>query len=71
MKMNRIIFGIALVAISMTSCVKDEIFVDDTIFADSDIMLNEVFSRGEDPNFDWVEIYNSSNAAIDISGYKI
>lgn len=35
------------------------------------IKLNELYSRGitEDP--DWVEIYNTSSADIDISGYKI
>lgn len=35
------------------------------------IWMNEIFSRGitEDP--DWIEIYNKSAAAIDISGYKI
>ncbi len=37
----------------------------------SSIYLNELYSRGviEDP--DWVEVYNSSSAEIDISGYKI
>ncbi len=35
------------------------------------ILLNEVYSRGvvEDP--DWVEIHNASNAAADISGFKV
>ncbi len=35
------------------------------------VLMNEVYSRGivEDP--DWVEFYNASDAAADISGYKV
>jgi len=36
------------------------------------IMMNEIYSRGTpqvDP--DWIEIYNPSTVAIDVSGYKI
>lgn len=35
------------------------------------IVMNEAYSRGipEDP--DWIEIYNASDVAVDISGYKI
>jgi hypothetical protein len=35
------------------------------------IVLNEVFSRGVTGNTDWVEVYNPSNVALDLSGYKI
>ncbi len=35
------------------------------------IVMNEIFSRGVVGNEDWVELYNSSNTAVDISGYKI
>lgn len=35
------------------------------------IWMNEIFSRGVVSDPDWIEIYNSSGAAIDISGYKI
>ena len=33
--------------------------------------MNEIFSRGADPDFDWIEIYNSTGSSVDISGYKI
>ncbi|MDP2303190.1 MAG: lamin tail domain-containing protein [Ignavibacteria bacterium] len=33
--------------------------------------LNEIYSRGTVDAPDWIEIYNSSSAQIDISGYKI
>ncbi len=35
------------------------------------VKMNEIYSRGVAGNLDWVEIYNSSSAQIDISGYKI
>ncbi|MCX6327508.1 MAG: lamin tail domain-containing protein [Bacteroidia bacterium] len=35
------------------------------------IVINEVFSRGVVSDPDWIELYNSSNTAVDISGYKI
>jgi len=38
---------------------------------DSDILMNEIFSRGTDEDPDWIEVYNLSAAPIDISGYKI
>jgi hypothetical protein len=37
----------------------------------SDILMNEVYSRGIDGNLDWVEIYNTSDSEIDVSGFKI
>ena len=35
------------------------------------VVMNEAFSRGVPGNLDWVEIYNPSNVALDLSGYKI
>jgi predicted extracellular nuclease len=35
------------------------------------IKMNEIYSRGVAGNLDWIEIFNASSAAIDISGYKI
>lgn len=35
------------------------------------IVINEAYSRGADPELDWVEIYNNSDVAVNISGYKI
>jgi len=40
-------------------------------------VINEVYydvshpSKGDDPNNEWVEIYNPTNSAVDISGWKI
>jgi hypothetical protein len=35
------------------------------------ILMNEIFSKGVDPDLDWVEIYNGSTVEVNISGYKI
>jgi hypothetical protein len=35
------------------------------------VVLNEAFSRGVPGNLDWVEIYNPSNVAVSLAGYKI
>lgn len=35
------------------------------------VVMNEIFSRGADPNFDFIEIYNPNPVSIDLSGYKI
>ncbi|MFO7617369.1 MAG: lamin tail domain-containing protein, partial [Bacteroidales bacterium] len=35
------------------------------------IKMNEIFSRGTVENPDWIELFNASNFAADISGYKI
>lgn len=43
----------------------------DNNFAQSSVVMNEIYSRGVAGNLDWIEIYNSSSSPIDISGYKI
>ena len=37
----------------------------------SDIVMNEIYTRGTTADPDWIEIFNSSTSAIDIGGYKI
>ncbi len=42
--------------------------------SNSIIVMNEIYSRGGGtvhPDPDWIELYNASTAAVDISGYKI
>jgi hypothetical protein len=36
----------------------------------SDIVMNEIYSRGTTADPDWIELYNPSSAAMDVSGYK-
>ena len=35
------------------------------------VLMNEIYSRGVPTDPDWIELYNSTSAQIDISGYKI
>ena len=35
------------------------------------VVINEIFSRGTTSDPDWIELFNSSDNAVDISGYKI
>ena len=35
------------------------------------VKVNEAYSRGTETDPDWVEIYNDSNAEVDLTGYKI
>lgn len=41
------------------------------VIVTSSIKMNEIYSRGTTDDPDWIEIYNNSNASVDISGYKI
>lgn len=41
------------------------------IYAQSNILLNEVYSRGTTEDPDWIELYNMSPQPVDISGFKI
>jgi len=35
------------------------------------LVMNEFFSRGVDPDFDWIEIYNPNPVQVELTGYKI
>lgn len=35
------------------------------------LVMNEFFSRGADPEFDWIEIYNPNPVQVELTGYKI
>jgi hypothetical protein len=35
------------------------------------LKINEIFSRGDDTNPDWIEIYNAGNQDVDLTGWKI
>lgn len=69
MKSIKFILIGALITLAMASCVKDEVYTDNTEtpeLKESYIKLNEILSTG-DP--DWLELYNSSDVEIDLEGY--
>lgn len=45
--------------------------IDVHTITSSDVVMNEIFTRGTSSAPDWIELYNSSSSEIDISGYKI
>jgi hypothetical protein len=47
------------------------VFTDKSSAQSSLVKMNEVFSRGTTADPDWIEIYNGSASAVDISSYKI
>ncbi len=54
------------------SCVEDELFENSTgPVSEIELVINEVASNMGDPIPDWIEIYNPSGSAIDISGFGI
>ncbi|MBN1144289.1 MAG: lamin tail domain-containing protein [Bacteroidales bacterium] len=54
------------------SCVEDELFEDNTgPVSEIELVINEVASNMGDPIPDWIEIYNPSASAIDMSGFGV
>ncbi len=41
------------------------------ILGQTNVVLNEIYSRGSSNDPDWIEVYNPTNSTIDISGFKI
>ncbi len=71
-KYKYIIASLLVVLFSTTSCVKDEIFEGDEIVVEgSTVVLNEIMSNNVGDGVDWIELYNKTNEAIDLGGYKL
>ena len=71
MKTIKFLFIGVLTMLTIVSCVKDELYEDPSDQPDvqeSVIKINEVMSTGEP---DWMELYNSSDAEIDLAGYVL
>lgn len=67
--MKNLKYLLVLTLVILTSCVDDEAMEDTSGPVVSEaVKLNEIMSTG-DP--DWLELYNSSNASINISGYTL
>ena len=66
------VFTSILLALFILSCSRDEPTIvqppPPTVVT---VKLNEIYSRGDSLNPDWIEIYNPSTSQINIGGYKI
>ncbi|MCK5907993.1 MAG: lamin tail domain-containing protein [Flavobacteriales bacterium] len=69
--MKKFIYTIAAASMMFTSCVKDEIYTPPAIGGDSDVVLNEILSKDPINDRDFIELYNTGDEDIDISGYLI
>jgi len=68
--MKKLIIFLLMVFIGIVSCVKDEDLKKATPKENENqtLLLNEIEGKG-DP--DYIELYNGSDAAIDLGGYKL
>ena len=68
--MKKFIYTIAAASMMFTSCVKDDNVPEAPVEPPSDltVVINEVLSTG-DP--DWFELYNATDAEIDLTGYIV
>ncbi len=66
-----VIYVLASFTLLFTQCMKDEVadVTTSTKSTDIGLYINEILSTG-DPN-DWVELYNSTDAEIDLSGFGV
>ena len=71
-KYIKIIFALFIIPLVFTSCSRDEPFVAPPPPPPVvNVVVNEIYSRGDTLNPDWIEIYNPGTTSKDISGYKI
>lgn len=71
MKTKLFLTALSIAAIFISSCVKDEIYKDESTTSEIAIVINEVASNNGDPAPDWIELYNPSDIEIDISGFNV
>jgi len=71
--MKKLIFALFLIiSIIFISCSREEPFVAPVPPPpEVNVVINEVYSRGDAANPDWIEIYNPATTQKDLSGYKI
>lgn len=69
---KKLFLVVALFSIIFMSCSRDNPVVPVPPTPPTIIMkINEVYSRGTTEAPDWIEIFNGSSVAVDLSGYKI
>lgn len=71
--MNKRFLLIPLFALAavLAACDRDEPAIVTPPDVTVPVKMNEVYSRGDATNPDWIEIYNPNSKPIDISGYRI
>lgn len=66
--MKNLKYLLAITLVALIGCVEDEVMETEGPIVSEAVKLNEIMSTGEP---DWIELYNSSNASVNLSGYKL
>ncbi|MBP1655939.1 MAG: hypothetical protein H6Q31_540 [Bacteroidetes bacterium] len=66
------LFLLPVVLLGLSSCGREEPAVAPVIVPiPGEVKMNEIYSRGTPGNLDWIELYNTGETTLDISGYLI
>jgi hypothetical protein len=66
------LLSVILLCACLSSCGRDEPALSGpSVPVILPVVMNEVYSRGDSVNPDWIEIYNPNTSAMNIGGYKI
>lgn len=69
---TRFLFLTLLVLVVFSSCSREEPPLAPVIVPIAgEVKMNEIYSRGTPGNLDWIELYNTGETTLDISGYMI
>ncbi len=66
--MKNLKYLLAITLVTLIGCVEDEVMETQGPIIAEAVKLNEIMSTGEP---DWIELYNGSDASINLSGYKL
>ncbi|MCB0503915.1 MAG: lamin tail domain-containing protein [Cyclobacteriaceae bacterium] len=67
--MKRIISILVILTLAFSSCVKDDVVPDKP--EQGSVVLNEIMAKDPVTDLDWIELYNTSDSEVDISGYML
>ena len=66
--MKNLKYLLAITLVTFIGCVEDEVMETEGPIISEAVKLNEIMSTGEP---DWIELYNGSDASVNLSGYKL
>jgi len=70
MKNLKYLFAMLIALTAVFSCVEDDVVEKNLPPVEGSVLkLNEVMSKDVDPKPDWIEVYNSGDEDVDLSGY--
>ena len=67
----KMVLAFLAVTTLLVSCSREEPVLAPVVVEPTVVKINEIYSRGTTTDPDWIEIYNASSVAVNITGYKI